>query len=295
MRILLSGASGFVGGASFHFLSQHHQVVRLCRISRKPLENASFVLWNPEEGRAERRDFEGFDAVIHLAGEPIFGFWTRDKKRRILNSRVVGTSFLAQVLTELKAPPKIFFSASAIGYYGDRGEEHLTETSSPGSNFLAEVCVAWEKASEPLEALGVRRILGRFGAVLGDGGMLAKLRLLYRLGLGGRLGEGSQWMSWIALDDLVRALSHCIEHRSIEGPVNFVSPHPIRQAEFSKWLAHTLHHPSLLALPAWLLKLLGGEAANEILLSSAYVLPEKLLSSGFRFQHPQVDTNFISP
>lgn len=288
MKILVSGASGFIGRPLVEFLSsQGHTVIKLIRSKDRSLFPGS-IGWNPEEGRAAPGDFEGFDAVIHLAGEPLsFGRWTRRKKEKILFSRTLGTHLLSQILAQLLRPPRVFISASAVGYYGDRGEEILTEESGAGRGFLASVCCEWEKASQPLENRGTRGVHARFGMVIGPGGgALQKMLLPYRLGLGGRLGSGKQWISWIDREDLIRAIHFTLEHPSLEGAVNLVSPSPVRQEEFVRTLAKILHRPQLGSLPSWLLRLLLGEMADEMLLPSARVQPAKLIDAGFAFRTP---------
>jgi uncharacterized protein (TIGR01777 family) len=287
LRILISGASGFVGGALFRFLaSRGHDPVALGR--SKKGENS--IIWNPEEGTAVLGDFEGFDAVVHLAGEPLtLARWSRSKKEKILYSRTVGTFFLSQLLSQLLQPPKVFVSASAIGFYGDRGEEVLTEESGAGSGFLASVCCEWEKAARSLANRGVRTVQTRFGMVLGpDGGALAKMLLPFKLGLGGRLGPGNQWVSWIDREDLIRAIDFILVQESMEGPVNLVSPHAVRQKEFAETLAALLHRPAKLPLPAWLLHVLYGESADEMILSSCRAAPGKLMKARFPFLLPNI-------
>lgn len=286
-RILMTGASGFVGRPlAFYLQSQGHDVVRLAR-GMPGTGNGSTIFWDPEGGILRREDFEGFDAVIHLAGEALsLERWGASKRSQILYSRTAGTWALAKVLAEALQPPKVFLSASAIGYYGDRGEEVLTEESAAGRGFLACVCCEWEKACKPVADRGVRTVQARFGMVLGaGGGALKKMLPLYRMGLGGKLGSGKQWVSWIALDDLVRALGSLLEG-SVEGPVNAVSPEPVRQEEFSHTLASLVHRPDWLSVPAWILKLRFGLVAEELLLASARVKPQKLLASGFSFELP---------
>jgi len=284
-RILISGASGFVGKAlTAHLLSQGHTIVKLKR--RRVEEEENTLFWDPEEGEILIQ--EKFDAVVHLAGEPFsFGRWSETKKEKILSSRVVGTRLLAEAFVD--NPPKIFISASAIGFYGDRGEEILTEKSSQGKGFLAHVCSEWEKASSPLAKRGGRTVQTRFGMVIGKGSRALKNMLLpYKLGLGGNLGSGKQWVSWVALDDLIRAIEMIIKNDSFQGPVNIVSPNPVRQEEFSKILAHILHRPSRMTMPAWLIRFLFGVLADEMLLASARVEPAKLLVSGFKYKYPHL-------
>ena len=232
--------------------------------------------------RGGAQSFEGFDVVIHLSGEPLIGRWTLRKRQEILRSRVEGTQRLVNVLTQF--PPKLFISASAVGFYGDRGDEQLTEESEAASTFLSDVCYQWEEAAKPLIARGVRVVHTRFGIVLGPrGGILSKLSLPYQLGLGGRLGSGRQWVCWISLRDLVRAMIHIVEQPALSGPINFAAPHPLRQIDFARTLAKALHRPAWCAQPAWLLRILFGQMADELLLASQRVFPIKLLQSGFEF------------
>lgn len=273
MRLLLSGAGGFVGEAVVSYFSgKGHEVIPIKRKS-------------PEVFDWKLSDFS-IDAVIHLAGEPIFGHWTKEKKRRILLSRSIGTMNLVSLF--LQHPPPIFISASAVGFYGDRGEELLQETSSAGVGFLSTVCQAWENAVLPLEKVGTRVVRTRFGVVIGEGGLVQKCRPAFRLGLGGPLGSGEQWLSWISLDDLVRALHFCIEEPELRGAVNLVSPYPLRQKDFAAALGKSLHRPSFFSIPAWLLKLIFGQMAKELLLSSQHVLPKKLQKAHFSFFKPHL-------
>lgn len=244
------------------------------------------ISWDPAEGRAVKEDFEGFDAFIHLSGEPLsLSRWSREKKEKILFSRTVSTWFLSQIASLLFTPPKIFISVSAIGFYGDRGDEVLTEASSAGCGFLAQVCCEWEKAARSIERRGARIVHPRFGMVLGaKGGALSKMLFPYKLGLGGALGSGQQWMSWIALEDLCSSMDFIL-HSQIEGPVNFVSPHPVRQKDFARALASFLHRPLFLSLPSWILRLRFGQMADEILLASCRAYPQKLIESGFSFRY----------
>lgn len=286
MRILISGGRGFVGGAlASFFISRGDEVVRLVR---KATAGPDCIQWDPDTGKVCKEEFEGFDAVFHLAGEPLtLERWNRKKQEQILFSRTVGTWLLSHVLSQLMSPPKVFVCASAVGFYGNRGEEILTEESSAGKGFLANVCCEWEKASRAAENRGVRTIHSRFGMVVGpNGGALQKMMLPYRLGLGARNGDGMQWISWIDRDDLIRAMAFLLESPDLEGPVNFVSPHPVRQETLSRELSELLHRPAFLHLPVWLLRLLFGMCADEILLSSTRVLPAKLDAAGFVFQTP---------
>lgn len=291
-RILISGASGFIGSLLVSFLTQKgHQVIQLVRQSDHSSKNAIF--WDPEKKEANKDDFEGFDAVIHLAGDPLtLGRWSKEKKQRILDSRVIGTMFLSHLLSETLSPPKLFISASAIGFYGNREEEELTEESANGDTFLAHVASSWENASFALKKRGVRVAFARFGMVLGKGGALKKMLSPYKIGLGATLGNGKQWVSWVDVHDLVRALLHILENESLKGPVNIVSPNPVRQKDFSKLLSQELKQPHFLKAPAWLLRLILGEVADELLLSSAKVIPSKLLATNFQFKYPHLRDSF---
>jgi uncharacterized protein (TIGR01777 family) len=230
-------------------------------------------------------DFEGFHTVIHLAGENISDHrWTEEKKEAIFISRVRHTWLLAQALSRLKRPPKVFFSASAVGYYGDRGDEILTEESRKGKGFLSDVCAKWEEASGVLDQMKTRVIRARFGIVLSkEGGMLARLLPLLRWGLYGRLGSGKQWMSWIALEDLIGALEFTMA-QDVKGVFNFTSPNPVTNAEFTQQLAKLMHHRPFVPLPAWLIKLVFGEKGKQLFLSSTRAVPKRLLDKGFKFQ-----------
>jgi uncharacterized protein len=253
---------------------------------------AKAIPWNPSAKTLALEALEGADAVIHLAGENIAeGRWTTERKRRILESRRLGTSLLADSLSRLSAPPKVLISASAIGYYGDRGEEVLKEDSGPGQGFLADVCREWEDAAQPAAEKGIRLVISRTGLVLsGAGGVLSRMLLPYRMGLGGRIGNGRQYMSWITLDDLVRAIYHAIQNEKVVGPMNAVAPHPATNFEFTKAMGRALSRPTLFPLPALAARLFLGEMADALLLASARVEPACLLSSGFRFQYPDLDS-----
>jgi uncharacterized protein (TIGR01777 family) len=274
IRLLLSGSSGFIG---------HHLLVLL--------ESYGYeVVALPRDGFANRSDYEGFDAVVHLAGEPLtLSRWSEAKKEKLFSSRVSSTQQLCHIFSNQLRPPKVFVSASAIGYYGDRGDEILMEKSSPGSGFLAHLCVEWERASQILELRGIRTAKVRFGPVIGPGGgMLAKMIVPYKLGLGATLGSGQQWVSWVSLEDVVYSIHHILYHSALSGPFNIVSPNPVRQIDFSKQLAHALHRPAFLRVPAWALKMALGQTADELLLASARVSARKLLASGFSFQSPNL-------
>jgi uncharacterized protein (TIGR01777 family) len=286
MKILLSGSNGFIGAPLFLFWqAAGHEVVRLVR--GKAGEGS--VGWDPVKGVLVKEDFEGFDAVVHLAGEPIAsGRWTRSKKEKILYSRTVSTWLLSNVLAQTLHPPKVFISVSAIGYYGDAGGKLLDESSPAGRGFLPSVCCEWEKGARAIENRGARVVHPRFGLVVGPGGAVGKMLPAFRLGLGGSLGSGQQWISWIEQGDLIGALDFALNEASLEGPVNFTSPNPVRQKEFAQTLASILHRPCFFNLPAWLLKLIFGQMAEETILVSSRVEPKKLIDSGFSFAHPHL-------
>ena len=290
LRILISGARGFIGKPLVERLQKAgHQIVPLVRI-----QESGSVFWDPEKGLLNRADFEDFDAVIHLSGENIAGRWGTAKKRKIQYSRTVSTFLLAHVLAQLYRPPKVFISPSAVGYYGDCGDQALVEESPPGGNFLAKVCSEWERAAGAIAARGSRVVHPRFGMVLGPhGGALQKMLLPYKLGLGGCLGSGQQWVSWVALEDALRALELFLEDENLEGSFNVVSPQPVRQIEFARCLASHLHRPALFHQPAWLLHLLFGQMADEVLLASAKVVPAKLNKAHFTFKFHTLDSALL--
>jgi uncharacterized protein (TIGR01777 family) len=234
---------------------------------------------------------EGFDAVVNLAGENIAVKWTEDQKQKILQSRIESTKTLVNALIRLKRPPNILINASAIGYYGNRGDEVCNEESSPGQGFLAEVCQQWEEAAHPAEEKGIRVVLLRIGIVLSpDGGALAKMLPVFKFGAGGKFGSGEQYMSWIAIDDLVGIILFTLNQENLKGPVNAVAPEPVRNVDFVKILGKTLNRPEILPVPETALKLLAGkEMAEEMLLSSTYVEPKKLLQSGYSFIYPNLE------
>ena len=287
MRILISGASGFIGAPlCSYLLSRGHDIAKLVR--HVPLSSQE-IQWDPGQGKASKASFEGFDAIIHLSGEPLsLTRWTSKKKREILYSRTVSTWFLSQIVSSLCSPPKVFISASAVNFYGDRGEELLDETAPPGQSFLSSVCMEWEKASQAIANRGARTLQTRFGLVIDShGGIMKKMRPLYHLGLGALFGTGEQWISWISLADLLHAMDFLL-HSSLEGPILLVSPHPVRQKEFSQTLAHLLCRPVYLKIPSWILSCAFGQAAKELLLTSIRAVPSQLLSAGFSFKYPHL-------
>ena len=290
MIVAVTGASGLVGSALRRALAaQGHDVLPLVR-GAPPAPGERVVRWDPAAGTLAAADLEGVDAVVHLAGERIAGRWTAAKKARIRDSRVRSTALLAGTLARLARPPRVLVSASAVGWYGDRGDEILTEGSPPGTGFLAEVCREWEAATGPAALVGIRVAHLRIGMVLSRrGGGLAALLPAFRLGLGGAVGRGVQWMSWIALDDLVGALVHALGADTLAGPVNAVAPHPVTNREFTRTLGRVLRRPAFLPFPALAARLLLGEMANALLLASVRALPLRLTASGYAFEHPQLD------
>ena len=290
MKILISGSHGLVGSALIKSLTANgHEVMRLVRHARAV--GAPEIEWQPDKGLIDKEHLEGVDAVVHLAGENIAeGRWTSEKKRAILGSRVKGTALLSETLATLHHPPAVFLSASAIGYYGDRGDEVLTESSAPGNDFLAEVCQQWEKATTRAAEKGIRTVLTRFGIILAEqGGALAKMLTPFRMGIGGRVGDGNQWMSWIALDDVVGAIQFVLRDGFVNGPVNFVAPVPVTNAEFTKTLGSVLSRPTFLPVPAFGVRLAFGEMADALLLSSQRVEPEVLKARGFAFSFARLE------
>lgn len=290
MKILVSGSHGLVGKALMRSLTDDgHEVVRLVRGEHS--FGAPEIGWQPDQGRIDTEHLEGIDAVVHLAGESVAsGRWTSAKKRAIRDSRVKGTSLLSESLARLSRPPSVFISASATGYYGNRGEELLNEKSPPGKGFLPDVCIHWEAATAPAAQKGIRTICARFGIILdAKGGALPKMLTPFRMGIGGMLGDGRQWMSWIALTDVVRALKFLIEDTRTHGPVNFVSPSPVTNAEFTKILGRVLSRPTLLPVPAFGARLAFGEMADELLLSSQKVEPAVLSDRGFLYSWPTLE------
>jgi uncharacterized protein (TIGR01777 family) len=282
-RIAISGASGLVGSHLVPFLQAGgHEVLRLVR--REP-QAGNEITWDPRSGQIDAAALEGVDAVIHLAGVSIAGGrWTTARKTAIVKSRVQGTTLLAETLARLRRPPRVLVSASATGYYGDAGATTLTEDSPVGKGFLARVCRDWEAAAAPAAAAGIRVVQPRFGVVLaGDGGFLARVAPLFRLGLGGPLGGGEQFMSWIALDDLLGMLLQAIVDDRLGGPVNAVAPQAITNRAFTETLASVLGRPAVLPAPAMALRLALGEMADEILLASQRVRPARLEEVGFSF------------
>ncbi len=289
MKVLVTGASGFVGSALVPFLAgEGHFVVRLVRTA--PAPGRGDVVWDPARGVIDLDAIEGLDAAIHLAGASIAASrWTPEAKRRIRESRVGGTRMLCDSFARLVRPPKTLVCASAVGYYGDGGHAVLREDSPPGAGFLAQVCRDWEAAPELAKRKGIRVVQLRIGMVLSArGGALAQMLPIFRAGLGGRVGSGEQYVSWIALDDLVGAVDHAVRTESLEGPVNAVAPNPVTNREFAQMLGRVLGRPAVVPAPAFAVRLVLGEMADELLLASARVVPDRLLLSGYKFRYPEL-------
>lgn len=286
-KILITGASGFIGGAiTQKVLSLGYTVVKTTRDPAARGEDAIF--WDPDHDGMRVEALEGLEGVIHLAGENIAALlWTHQKKKRIFLSRVRGTWLLARAFLRVKKAPRFFFSASAVGYYGNRGDQILTEETPQGSGFLAEVCSEWERASDILKEKGVRVLHGRFGNVLDpSGGMLKKILPSFKWGFGAQMGCGRQWMSWISRDDLVRAIEWIVFTNPMEGVINCTSPNPVTQREWAKTVAAALHRPQFLKLPGPLVRAIFGQMGEELFLYSTRATPSRLLRSGFKFLHP---------
>jgi len=288
MKVLIAGASGLVGSALIPALeADGSEVTRLVRTSA----GAGEIEWHPNNDQIDAATLEGFDAIINFAGENIAGGrWTDEQKRKIRDSRVNGTHLLSEAIAKLKYHPKVFLCASATGIYGDRGDEILDEQSDSGGGFLAGVCREWEKATEPAVQAGVRTVQLRFGPILArEGGMLAKLLTPFKMGMGGKVGSGKQYISWVAIDDAVAAIKLALTDESIRGPLNIVSPNPVTNEEFTKTLGHVLSRPTALAMPAFAVRLAFGEMADEMLLTSQRVTPKKLNDAGYEFQQPELE------
>ena len=285
-RVLVSGVSGPIGAALLPYLES--QGARIVRLVRGPARRPDQISWDPLRPLPPAV-LLGFEAVIHLAGESVAGRWTAAKKKSILESRAQGTRHLATALAQAQSPPRVFICASAIGFYGNRGDEVLTEASPAGEGFLPEVTREWEAASRIAADAGIRTVNLRFGLVLSPkGGALKKMLTPFKLGLGGRVGSGQQWWSWIHVDDIVGALHHALQTNSLAGPVNLVAPNPVRNADFTQVLASVLRRPAFFHVPTFAARLAFGEMANELLLSSERVEPARLRDSGYAFRFTEL-------
>ena len=290
MNVLVSGATGLIGTALTSELTDGgHRVLQL---SRSQPSSEDTIRWDPDRGSLDASRLEGIDAVVHLAGEIIFSGptdrWTTEKKRRIMESRKKGTRLLAETIAGLPEPPKVMVSASGINYYGDHGNELLTEEATMGSDFLAEVCREWEAAADPAREAGIRVAHTRFGIVLSPkGGALGNTLPIFKLGLGGKIGNGRQYWSWVALDDVVGAITHCLTNETVSGPVNVGSPNPLTNAEYTKILGKVLNRPTVFPVPAT--RLMFGEVADALLLASQRMEPAKLKETGYEFRYPELE------
>jgi uncharacterized protein (TIGR01777 family) len=289
MEIAITGASGLIGTALTRALTAAgHRVARIVR--KKTEAGSNDIFWDPATAYIDTTRLDGKDAVVHLAGESIAERWTPDKKRRIHQSRVRGTQIVAEGVRQVARPPQVLVSASAIGWYGDRGNELLREDSKPGTGFLAEVARDWEAATEPATRVGIRVVHIRTGIVLStEGGALAKMLPPFKMGAGGKIGSGKQYMSWITLDDHVAAIQHAIQTPSLSGPVNLVAPNPVTNLQFTKTLGKVLSRPTVAPLPAFMVRILFGQMGEELLLGSQRVEPTRLKASGFAFRFPDLE------
>lgn len=290
MKVLIAGASGLVGTAiTSSFVRKGTAVTHLVRTSPDPGKQE--VEWHPNKEQIDAAAIEGFDAVINLGGESIAeGRWTEEKKKRIRDSRIEGTQLLSETMAKLSTPPKVFLCASATGVYGDRGNEIVDESSPAGKGFLAEVCREWEEATRAASNAGVRVVNLRFGPILSPaGGMLAKLLTPFRLGVGGKIGSGEQYMSWVAIDDVVGVINFALERETLRGPLNVVTPNPVTNAEFTKVMGKVLSRPTFFMVPTFAARMAFGEMADEMLLASQRVVPKRLSEAGYEFRYPELE------
>jgi uncharacterized protein len=289
LTIAITGASGFIGAALAEHLKQRGD--RILPLVRPGHGVDGGIHWDPTGGTIDQRALEGVDAIVHLAGENVAdGRWTEEKKRRIRESRVRGTSLLARTLATMRQKPRVLVSGSAVGFYGSRDDAPIDETASRGNDFLAEVTESWEQAALPAAEAGVRVVHPRTGIVLAPhGGALGKMLLPFKLGVGGKIGEGRQYMSWIALEDAVRALVHAVDADSLRGPFNLTAPNPVTNGDFTRALGRALRRPTALTVPSFAARLAFGEMADAALLAGARALPRRLLESGFTFRHPELE------
>lgn len=289
MKVLITGASGLVGKElQRSFAGKGYEMLLA---SRSESTDDAHIQWSVDDGFAEPERLEGIDVVVHLAGENISGGirWTDEKKKAIRDSRVLGTRNVVDAISKLKNKPKVFVASSAIGFYGERGDEEVTESSAAGDNFLAGVCKEWEAESRRAEDAGIRTVLLRTGIVLSkDGGALGTMLTPFKLGVGGVIGSGKQWMSWISMDDEIAVINYVIENENIRGAVNAVSPNPVTNHDFTKTLGDVLYRPTFLPLPEFAVSMIFGEMGDALLLASTKVLPKRLEDAGFEFKHPNL-------
>lgn len=287
MKVLVSGSSGLIGKLVTAALkSRGDQVLRLVRAQST---DADAVFWDIDNEIVDKTKLTDIDAVIHLAGEPVAEKWTPETKRRIRQSRREGTELLAQTLASLEQTPKVLISGSAIGYYGSRGDEVLTESSTIGTGFLPDVCRDWENATGAARVAGIRTVMLRIGIVLSShGGALSKMLQPFQMGVGGQLGDGQQYMSWVAIDDVVGAILFILDNEAVEGPTNMTAPNPVRNSEFTSTLGKVLHRPTIFPVPPAVLRMAVGEMADELILSSANVVPNRLNKAGYQFKYPDL-------
>ena len=291
MKVLITGSSGLVGSAlTDFFVANGDEVIRLLRRSAR----ADSPVWDPENGEIDLAGVRDIAAVVHLAGDNLAeGRWNDRKKNSILNSRVKGTQLLSEFFAATEHKPNVIVSASAVGYYGNRGEERVDEDSEPGKGFLADVCRQWEEATASAVDAGIRVANLRLGGILSaEGGALKKMLLPFRIGLGGVIGSGIQYMSWVSIDDVIGTIQHIIANESLCGPVNLVSPNSVSNREFTKTLGQVLNRPTIFPMPAFAARIAFGEMADELLLSSTRVIPKKLMDSGYEFRHPELGGAF---
>lgn len=292
LKVAVTGATGLVGSALKTKLESSGSTVLEISRKAKPDERKPddrWVNWSVREKAIEKEKLEGLDAVVHLAGENIFGRWTEEKKRAIRDSRVEGTRFLAETLAELERKPRVLICASAVGRYGDRGDEILTEESDPGSNFLARTSIEWEASAAPARGARIRVVQLRFGVILTkDGGALKMMLPPFKLGLGGPLGDGKQYMSWVSLDDVLSVIETAIRDETYAGPYNTVAQNPVTNRKFTKTLASVLNRPALIPVPRFAPKLLFGQMADEALFASTRAVPKRLVEQGYQFKHPEL-------
>lgn len=291
LRIVVSGASGLIGRRLTAYFSQRgHRIDPLVR--REPTPGSNEIRWDPQRNQIDSQAISGADAVVHLAGENIAaGRWTAARKEMIRRSRVDGTRFLCESLVHLPSPPRVLVAASAVGYYGHRDDESVDERSAPGSGFLARVCREWEAATQPAQQAGIRVVTLRIGLVLAaEGGALAKMLTPFKLGFGGAIGSGRQYVSWIAIDDLVQTVGHVIGRDTLSGPVNAVAPNPVTNVVFTQTLGRVLHRPTCVPLPTLAVKAALGEMGQALLLEGARVLPKKLLDDDFEFAYADLES-----